>query len=118
MTGLSGSDIGLIVSDGSNRRAYSTEVSPVISVSQRYTSYEGIGRSGDIAVDRDGRVWVSAEGELTVHCFDDSGRLVRSVPSSTLPDADGLTFDDSGILWVSASEAAFIYRLSPAADGS
>ena len=118
MTGLSGSDSGLIVSDGIGRKAYSTDVSPVVSVSDGYAPYGSIGRSGDIAVDLDGNVWVSTDGELTVHCFDSSGTVTGSVPSSILPDADGLAFDDSGSLWVSASEGAVIYRLSSAPDGS
>lgn len=105
------------MSDGSGRRAYSTDVSPVLSVSEGYAPYGNIGRSGDIAVDFDGNVWVSTDGDLTVRCFDSTGAVAGSVPSSMLPEADGLAFDDSGNLWVSAAEGAVIYRLSAAPDG-
>ena len=67
----------------------------------------------DIAY-HDNMIWyaMGSGAENSVQVYNASGVLVHWIPSSIVPAAFGLTFDDMNYLWVSDTDTDDIYKVS------
>lgn len=60
----------------------------------------------------DGKWWYACnDTQYPVRIYDGNGSLVGYIGSSVLPAAHGMTFDDSGYLWVSNMDTDQIYKV-------
>ncbi len=68
-------------------------------------AYEGGDGTGDI--------WFACkDSSYPIRVYNSSGTFVNSIPSSIVPAAYGLCFDDDGFLWVSDLDADEIYMVN------
>ena len=68
-------------------------------------AYEGGDGTGD--------VWFAcSDPSYPIRAYNASGTLVNRIPSSIVPAAHGLCFDDNGFLWVSNLTTDEIYRVN------
>ena len=60
-----------------------------------------------------GNMWWYAceDSEFPIKVYDGSGQLQFTIPSSDVPAAHGMTFDDDGFLWVSNMNTDEIYKV-------
>jgi len=66
----------------------------------------------DIAY-KGGNIWYACDdSSYPVRAYNASGNQVNSIPSSVIPDAYGLCFDDQGYLWASDLNADLIYKIN------
>jgi len=67
----------------------------------------------DIAF-HDNMIWyaLGSGGENSVEVYNSSGSLIHWIPSSIVPGAYGLTFDDAGYLWASDTNTDELYKIS------
>jgi streptogramin lyase len=75
-----------------------------LGISFNDIAYEGGDGYGDIW-------WACNDSAYPVRVYNTAGTLVYSIPSSVIPAAHGICFDDDGFLWVSNLNAEEIYKI-------
>lgn len=113
MTGLGARDASyLYVSSTAQNSAY-RYVAPGIYSRYHYMSFAGSSSTRDMAITAGGDIWVALDWSgIKLRHYDSSGDLVESIGPDLVPDAWGVTIDDTGRLWVSDTESDLIYAIN------
>ncbi len=112
MTGLAAKDSNyLYVSSRNQNRTY-RYTAPAIASRYSYIYYTSANQSRDIAITPEGNIWVAFEStSMPLRLYNTSNVMIDNILSDLVPNARGVTLDESGYLWVSDIENDCIYKI-------
>jgi sugar lactone lactonase YvrE len=102
----------LYVSSTAQNTAY-RYYAPGVTSRSTYMSFTASSNTRDMAIDTEGGIWVALDwSSVSLRHYDASGSMTDIIGTDLVPDAYGVTLDDSGILWVSDTENNLIYAVN------
>ncbi len=113
MTGLGAKNASYIYVSSTAQNAAYRYVAPGIYSRYHYMSFTASSGTRDMAITPEGDIWVAIDwSSIKMRHYDSSGNLVESLGTDLIPDAWGVTLDDTGRLWVSDTENDLIYAVN------
>ena len=113
MTGLAANSSAYVyVSSTAQNSAY-RYYAPGVTSRSAYMSFTASSNTRDMAIDPDGGIWVALDwSSVKLRHYDASGSMTDIIGSDLVPEAYGVTLDDTGILWVSDTDNDLIYAIN------
>lgn len=113
MTGLGARDASYLYVSSTAQNAAYRYVAPGIYSRYHYMSFTASSDTRDLAILPDGSIWVALDwSSVKLRHYDSGGSLIASIGTDLVPDAWGVTLDDTGRLWVSDTENDLIYAVN------
>lgn len=113
MTGLGARDASYLYVSSTAQNAAYRYVAPGIYSRYHYMSFTASSDTRDLAILPDGSIWVALDwSSVKLRHYDSGGSLLESIGTDLVPDAWGVTVDDTGRLWVSDTENNLIYAIN------
>lgn len=113
MTGLGARDASYLYVSSTAQNAAYRYVAPGIYSRFHYMSFTASSDTRDMAILPDGSIWVALDwSSVKLRHYDSGGSLIESMGTDLVPDAWGVTLDDTGRLWVSDTDNDLIYAIN------